>query len=96
MNLFLHLPKGIKYHIRDDPLCPFEVVSKGLKRYKGNPVNVSTKKNKNLSEKYKIRRELGKDWKLILISLKRNIEFFSTYGGNPLAVTASSAVLDVI
>ena len=27
---------------------------------------------------------------------KRNIEFFSTYGGNPLAVTATSAVLDVI
>lgn len=26
----------------------------------------------------------------------RNIEFFSTYGGNPLAVTATSAVLDVI
>jgi ethanolamine-phosphate phospho-lyase len=27
---------------------------------------------------------------------KRDIEFFSTYGGNPLAVTASSAVMDVI
>jgi len=24
------------------------------------------------------------------------MEFFSTYGGNPLAVTATSAVLDVI
>ena len=27
---------------------------------------------------------------------KRDMEFFSTYGGNPLAVTAASAVLDVI
>jgi acetylornithine/succinyldiaminopimelate/putrescine aminotransferase len=27
---------------------------------------------------------------------KRGIEYFSTYGGNPLAVTAASAVLDVI
>lgn len=27
---------------------------------------------------------------------KRDIEFFSTYGGNPLSVTAASAVLDVI
>lgn len=27
---------------------------------------------------------------------KEGMEFFSTYGGNPLAVTASSAVLDVI
>ena len=26
----------------------------------------------------------------------RDMEFFSTYGGNPLAVTATSAVLDVI
>lgn len=26
----------------------------------------------------------------------RNMEFFSTFGGNPLAVTAISAVLDVI
>lgn len=27
---------------------------------------------------------------------KRNIEYFSTYGGNPLAVTAANAVLDVL
>jgi len=27
---------------------------------------------------------------------KRNMEYFSTFGGNPMAVTAVSAVLDVI
>ena len=27
---------------------------------------------------------------------KRNIEYFSTYGGNPMAVTAANAVLDVM
>jgi ethanolamine-phosphate phospho-lyase len=26
----------------------------------------------------------------------RDMEFFSTFGGNPMAVTATSAVLDVI
>lgn len=57
INLFLHLPKGIKYHIRDDPLCPFEVVDKGLKKYTGNTLNANTKRNKNLSEKFKQRRQ---------------------------------------
>ena len=49
INMFIHLPKGVKYHIRDDPLCPFEVQDKGLQRFLGNPINVSTKKNKILA-----------------------------------------------
>lgn len=53
INMMLYLPKGIKYHIRDTPMFPFEVEDKGLKAYKGNPVNSHTKRNKNLAAKYK-------------------------------------------
>jgi len=51
--LLLHLPPGIRYHIRKDPLMPFEVHDKGLKRYTGNTINAHTKRNKNLSERHR-------------------------------------------
>ena len=57
INLMLHLPQGVRYHIRRDPMFPFEVVDKGLKRYTGNTVNSHTKKNKQLSQKFKMRKE---------------------------------------
>lgn len=56
VNMFLYLPETVKFDIRDEPLCPYEVLDKGLKKFTGNPVHVSTKKNKNLSEKFKIRQ----------------------------------------
>lgn len=48
-NLLLHLPEGVKYHIRSDPMFPYEVEEKGLKRLSGNPVNSHTRKNKVLA-----------------------------------------------
>ena len=38
-------------------MLPYEVIDKGLKRFTGNPVNVNTKKNKQLAEKFKLRKE---------------------------------------
>lgn len=52
----LHIPPDVKYHIRDSPLMPFEVIDKGLKKYTGNTVNAHTKVNQKLKEKFKIRR----------------------------------------
>lgn len=41
----LLLPEGVNFHIRDDPMQPFEANHKGLKRYQGNTVNARTKRN---------------------------------------------------
>ena len=30
LNMFINLPFGIKYHIRDSPMRPFEIKDKGL------------------------------------------------------------------
>lgn len=61
ISMLLHLPKDVKYHIREDPLFPFEVVDKGLKRYTGNTVNAHTKKNKQLSQRFKAKRDILKE-----------------------------------
>jgi hypothetical protein len=49
VNLNIVVPPGIKFHVRDDPLCKFEVIDKGLKRYNGNTVNAHTSTNKKLA-----------------------------------------------
>ena len=54
-NMMLHLPKGIRYHIRNDPLMPFEVEYKGLKKYSGNTINAHTSVNRKLAHKFKVR-----------------------------------------
>jgi hypothetical protein len=54
MNILL--PEGVKYHVREDALCKFEVIDKGLKKYTGNTVNANTSRNKRLAEKYKQRK----------------------------------------
>ena len=41
-------------------MFPYEVVDKGLKKYTGNTVNAHTKKNKQLSEKFRVRTEKQK------------------------------------
>jgi 30S ribosome assembly GTPase len=46
ITMMLHLPKDVKYHIRSEPMFPFEVIDKGLKRFTGNTVNAHTKRNK--------------------------------------------------
>ena len=58
INMLLHLPKDVKYHIRSEPLFPFEVIDKGLKRYTGNTVNAHTKRNKELAQRFKAKREI--------------------------------------
>jgi 30S ribosome assembly GTPase len=54
VSLMLYLPKNVKYHIRKDPMFPFEVKEKGLKRYNGNTVNSNTKKNQKMAERYRV------------------------------------------
>jgi hypothetical protein len=47
----------VKYHIRDEPICKFEVIDRGLRKFTGNPKNINTRKNQILSEKFKMRKE---------------------------------------
>ena len=51
-NMFINLPFGIKHHIRESPMRPFELKDKGLQRYTGMTVGAKTKKNKALAQKY--------------------------------------------
>lgn len=57
IQLLLHIPKGIKYSIRE-PLMPFEVEEKGLDRYTGKTVNLNSKKNVDGRERFQIRQSL--------------------------------------
>lgn len=51
--MMLHLPEGVKFHLRKEPMFPYEVADKGLKRFTGNAVNSHTRRNRELAEKYK-------------------------------------------
>ena len=57
-TFFLHLPFGVAYSIRNDPLMPFEITEKGLVRHRGNTVNARTRKNVRLAEKFELKRSL--------------------------------------
>ena len=46
VTFMLTLPPMINYHIRDQPMRPYEADSRKLKRYTGNTVNARTRKNK--------------------------------------------------
>ena len=46
VNFILHLPPDINYHIRDQPMQPYEADTRKLKRYTGNTINARTRKNK--------------------------------------------------
>ncbi len=39
-------------------MFPFEVIDKGLKRYTGNTVNAHTKRNKELAQRFKAKKEM--------------------------------------
>eukprot|EP00347_Sterkiella_histriomuscorum_P020009 403339447 len=58
-NLMLHIPPEVKYHIRNSPLMPFEVLDKGLQKYTGNTVNAHTRVNNKLKEKFKLRKSMS-------------------------------------
>ena len=46
VDMFLNLPFGIKYHIRDKPMRPFYILdNKGLDRYTGMTVGAKSKVN---------------------------------------------------
>ena len=46
VTMFINLPFGIKYHIRNSPMRPFEIKDKkGLDRYTGMTVGAKTKRN---------------------------------------------------
>jgi 30S ribosome assembly GTPase len=45
VNFIVHLPEGVKIHVRDEPMQPFLAKDKGLKRFSGNTINARTKRN---------------------------------------------------
>lgn len=44
-NFILYIPENVHYHIRDDPLRPFEANQRGLKKFYGNTINARSKRN---------------------------------------------------
>lgn len=50
VSFLLHLPPSIRYHVRNDPLQPFEANTKGLKKFHGNTINARTKRNRRSNE----------------------------------------------
>ena len=44
-SFILHLPENVNYHIREDPMRPYEANVKGLKKFYGNTINAKTKRN---------------------------------------------------
>ena len=45
-TFILHLPQGVNFSVRDDPLRPHILIDKKLQKYTGNTVNARTRKNK--------------------------------------------------
>ena len=45
-TFILHLPAGVEFHVRDDPMRPHILIDKKLKKYTGNTINTRTKRNK--------------------------------------------------
>ena len=45
-TLILHLPPGIGFTVRDDPIRPYILEDKKLSKYTGNTVNATTKRNR--------------------------------------------------
>lgn len=44
-SLILYLPDNVRFHIRDDPLRPYEANIRGLKKFHGNTINARTRRN---------------------------------------------------
>ena len=55
VSIYLNLPYGIKHHVRESPMRPFEIKDKGgLQKYTGMTVGAKTPKNKKLSRKFEL------------------------------------------
>lgn len=53
VDMFINLPFGIRHHIRDSAMRPWDLKDKGgLDRYTGMTVGAKTKKNLKLASKY--------------------------------------------
>ena len=58
--MFINLPYGIQYNVRKDAMRPYFLKDKGgLDRYTGMTVGAKTKKNKKLSEKFRMKQEIN-------------------------------------
>lgn len=44
-TFILHLPPGVEFHVRDDPMRPHILIDKKLKKFTGNTVNSRTRRN---------------------------------------------------
>ena len=54
INLEIYLNEKIEPYIRDNPIMPYEIKAKGIKKYFGNPINSKSKINRKYSmESYK-------------------------------------------
>ena len=45
-TFILHLPPGVTFGIRDDPIRPYIFKDKRLRKYTGNTVNAGTRRNR--------------------------------------------------
>jgi len=44
-TFILHLPPGVAFSVRDDPMRPFILEDKKLQKYTGNTINSRTRRN---------------------------------------------------
>ena len=44
-SFILHLPPGVIFSVRDDPIRPFILEDKKLQKYSGNTINSRTRRN---------------------------------------------------
>ncbi len=58
-EILLRLPKGVGYVVRDG-LTPFEIEDKGLQKHRPVPLNMTTRRNRELGKKYVERIETEK------------------------------------
>ena len=54
LNLEVYINENINPYLRDDPIMPYEIKSKGVKKYFGNTINSKSKINRKYTmERYK-------------------------------------------
>jgi hypothetical protein len=54
-QLMVSVPENVKVTIRNKPILPYEIKSKGLKKYFGNTINKNSKINRKINEKNQLK-----------------------------------------
>ena len=57
VSMFINLPFGIKHHVRESSMRPWEIREKGgLQKYTGMTIAAKTPKNQKLAKKYELKK----------------------------------------